>query len=182
MAMFEELYALALGACLTLTISADEKTGRMTVNVIPKPRKDVGELALTQPLSLTATPQEFDAEFIGALRGFREVHQSLAKQAEATKEVIEAARSASVKKASDATSKASKPATAASKAATSAPASKTAQPPSASASGDGQLGLDDGADEVDDADDQGQEGAGVAAGGQAGGAVTAAGDSYDLFG
>lgn len=182
MAMFEELYALALGACLTLTISADEKTGRMTVNVIPKARKNVDESALSQPLSLTATPQEFDAEFIDALRGFREVHQSLAKQAEATKEVIEAARSASVKKASDATSKASKPATTASKAATSAPASKTAQPPSASASGGGQLGFDDGADEADDADGQGQEGAGVAAGGEAGGAVPAAGDSYDLFG
>lgn len=182
MPMFEELYALALGACLAMTISADEKTGRMTVNVIPKPRKDVEESALSQPLSLTATPQEFDAEFIDALRGFREVHQSLSKQAEATKEVIEAARSASMKKASDATSKASKPVNATSKASTSTPTSKTAPPPSAPASGGGQLGLDDGMDEGDEADDQGQERAESVGGPASGESVPAAGDSYDLFG
>ena len=92
MTMFEELFALACSATLTMTVSADEKSGRLTVNVIPKPRQDAGEAALTQPLSLTATPQEFDAGFIEALRGYREVRQSLAQQAEATKEVIEAAR------------------------------------------------------------------------------------------
>lgn len=179
MPMFEELYALALGACLTMTISADEKTGRMTVNVIPKPRKDVGEAVLTQPLSLTATAQEFDAEFIDALRGFREAHQSLAKQAEATKEVIEAARSASVKKASDAATKASKPVNAVSKAATSTPASKAPNPQSAQASDGGQLGFDD---EADDTDHQGQEEAGSSAGAASSEAAPAAGDSYDLFG
>lgn len=182
MPMFEELYALALGASLTMTISADEKTGRMTVNVIPKPRKGVDESALSQPLSLTATPQEFDADFIDALRGFRAAHQSLATQAEATKEIIEAARSASVKKASEATTKASKPAAAGSKATSSAPASKTAQPPSAPASDGGQLGFDDGADDAGEGDDQGQEGACVAAGAVSSEAATAAGDSYDLFG
>lgn len=109
MTLFEELYALALTATLTMTVSADEKSGRLTVNVIPKPRKDVSEPTLTQPLSLTATPQEFDDGFIAALTGYREVRQSLAQQAEATKEVIEAAKAASVKKASDAASKAVKP-------------------------------------------------------------------------
>lgn len=109
MSLFEELHALALTATLTMTVSADEKSGRLTVNVIPKPRKDVGEPTLTQPLSLTATPQEFDEGFIAALTGYREVRQSLAQQAEATKEVIEAAKAASVKKASEAASKAVKP-------------------------------------------------------------------------
>lgn len=182
MPMFEELYALALGACLTMTVSADEKTGRMTVNVIPKPRKDVGESALTQPLSLTATPQEFDAEFIDALRGFREVHQSLAKQAQATKEVIEAARSASVKKASDATSKASKPASETSSVTTSAREPKTGQPPSSSTSNGSQLGLDDEASEFEKADDQGPEGAGSTADAASGEATPTEGESYDLFG
>lgn len=106
MPMFEELFALACSATLTMTVSADETSGRLTVNVIPKPRQDAGETALTQPLSLTATPQEFDTGFIEALCGYREVRQSLAQQAEATKEVIEAAKAASVKKASDATVKA----------------------------------------------------------------------------
>ena len=109
MSMFEELFALASHATLTLIVSADAASGRMTVSVIPKPKDDNGEAALRQPLSLTATPQEFDAGFLDALRDYREVRASLADQAAATTEVLEAAKSASVKKASEA---ASKPATA----------------------------------------------------------------------
>ncbi|MCD9026821.1 PRTRC system protein E [Luteimonas sp. BDR2-5] len=107
MPMFEELFALASEATLTLIVSAEAKDGRMTVSVIPKPKADNGEVGLRQPLSLTATPQEFDAGFVDALRGYREVRASLAEQAAATREVLEAAKSASVKKASDAVSKAS---------------------------------------------------------------------------
>lgn len=131
MTMFEELHALATGATLTMIVSADEKTGRMTVHVIPKPKKDVGEPALSKALSLTATPQEFDAGFVEALRGYSDVRHSLAEQAEATKEVLEAARQASVKKAGDAASKAAKPAAAASNApvrtASASPVSTTAE-------------------------------------------------------
>jgi PRTRC genetic system protein E len=112
MSMFEELFALASNATLTLIVSADAASGRMTVSVIPKPKDDSGEAGLRQPLSLTATAQEFDAGFIAALRNYREVRASLAEQAAATHEVLEAAKAASVKKASEATSKASKPATA----------------------------------------------------------------------
>ena len=159
MTMFEELFALTCSATLTMTVSADEKSGCLTVNVIPKPRQDAGEAALTQPLSLTATPQEFDAGFIEALRGYREVRQSLAQQAEATKEVIEAAKAASVKKASDATVKAG-----ASKAAAANPAPATC----ALVSGDA----------VDDEEDDAAQAAtaGVAT------ATAAGGDSFDLFG
>lgn len=159
MTMFEELFALTCSATLTMTVSADEKSGCLTVNVIPKPRQDAGEAALTQPLSLTATPQEFDAGFIEALRGYREVRQSLAQQAEATKEVIEAAKAASVKKASDATVKAG-----ASNAAAANPAPAT----TALVSGDA---VDDGEDDAAQAAT-----AGVAT------ATAAGGDSFDLFG
>ncbi len=161
MTMFEELFALACSATLTMAVSADEKSGRLTVNVIPKPRQDAGEPGLTQPLSLTATPQEFDAGFIEALRGYREVRQSLAQQAEATKEVIEAAKAASVKKASEATVKAG--------AAKSAPA-KPATAPAVSASGNA-------------ADDEEEEG-GAPEVTEAGAApaTAAGGDSFDLFG
>lgn len=162
MTMFEELFALACSATLTMTVSADEKSGRLTVNVIPKPRQDADEPGLTQPLSLTATPQEFDAGFIEALRGYREVRQSLAQQAEATKEVIEAAKAASVKKASDATVKAGT--------SKSAPA-KPVTAPAVSASGNG---ADD--EEEDDASQAAVAGAAPAA------AATAGGESFDLFG
>ncbi|AEF88842.1 PRTRC system protein E [Delftia sp. Cs1-4] len=162
MTMFEELFALACGAALTMTVSADEKSGRLTVNVIPKPRHDAGEPALAQPLSLTATPQEFDTGFIEALRGYREVRTSLAQQAEATKEVIEAAKAASVKKASDATAKAAAPKPASAKPVPSA----TAGPSPQADDGDGGEGEEGGAD--------GTPQAGAASGGS--------GDSFDLFG
>ncbi|EER62159.1 conserved hypothetical protein [Acidovorax delafieldii 2AN] len=159
MTMFEELFALACSATLTMTVSADEKSGRLTVNVIPKPRQDAGEAALTQPLSLTATPQEFDAGFIEALRGYREVRQSLAQQVEATKEVIEAAKAASVKKASDATVKVG---------ASKTIAAKPAPATTASVSGDA-------ADEEEDA-------AAQTATAEAATASAAGGESFDLFG
>ena len=163
MTMFEELFALACSATLTMTVSADEKSGRLTVNVIPKPRKDAGEAALTQPLSLTATPQEFDAGCIEALRGYREVRQSLAQQAEATKEVIEAAKAASVKKASDATVRAG-----ASKAAAAKPAPSTTVPVSG--------------DAVDDEEDDAAQAATAGAATATATATAVGGESFDLFG
>jgi PRTRC genetic system protein E len=113
MTMFRELYALAMTATLTMIVSADEKTGKLTISVLPKPRKDMGEPALTKDLTLTASPEDFDAGFVAALQGYREVRDSLTEQAEATREVLEAAKSVSAKKATEAMTKASKSATAA---------------------------------------------------------------------
>jgi PRTRC genetic system protein E len=110
MSMFKEIYQIATTATLALLISADEKTGKLTINLVPKPKKDVGEAALTRDLTLTATPEEFDNDFVSALKGYREAREGLTEQAEATKEVLDAAKSASAKKAVDAVSKASKPA------------------------------------------------------------------------
>ena len=113
MTMFRELYALASAATLTMIVSADEKTGKLTVSVLPKPKKGVDEPGLTKDLTLTATPEEFDAEFIDALRGYRERRQTLAEQVEATNKALEAAKTLSAKKASAATSRAIKAAQAA---------------------------------------------------------------------
>jgi len=107
MTMFQELYALATGATLTMIVSADDKTGKLTISVLPKPKKDIGEVALTKDLTLTASPAEFDDGFVQALRGYREVRASLSEQAEATREVLDAAKSASAKKATEAIAKAS---------------------------------------------------------------------------
>ncbi len=159
MTMFNELYELATSATLTMVISADEKTERMTINVIPKPRKDVDEPALTKALSLTATPDEFDAEFVGVLKGYREVRQSLAAQAEATQEVLQAAKAASAKKAGEAMTKAVKP-------------TYAAAAPKAPAKG-----------QIDTPDGLGDDGIEEAGGTPQQAATTATGaDSYDLFG
>ena len=110
MTMFTELYALATTATLSMVISADEKRGTLTISVMPKPKKDMGESALTKDLTLTATPAEFDGGFVAALKGYREARAGLFEQAEATKEVLQAAKEAAAKKAADATTKTSKPA------------------------------------------------------------------------
>ena len=110
MTMFTELYALATTATLSMVISADDKRGTLTISVMPKPKKDVGEPALTKDLTLTATPAEFDGGFVAALKGYREARAGLIEQAEATKEVLQAAKEAAAKKAADVTTKASKPA------------------------------------------------------------------------
>ncbi|MDE1544112.1 PRTRC system protein E [Dechloromonas agitata] len=159
MTMFEELYALATGATLAMVISADEKIGKMTINVVPKPKKDTGEPALTKDLSLTATPAEFDADFVAALTGYREARQSLIEQAEATREVLNAAKAASAKKAGEAMTKAVKPTPAA--AAPKAPVK--AQTDTANDLGD----------------DDPEEGGSAP---QPAATTTAGGDAYDLFG
>ncbi len=110
MTMFTELYALATTATLSMVISADETRGTLTISVMPKPKKDLGEAALTRDLTLTATPAEFDGGFVAALQGYREARAGLIEQAEATKEVLDAAKDAAAKKAAQASAKASKPA------------------------------------------------------------------------
>lgn len=124
MTMFQELYALASAATLTMVVSADEKTGKLTVSVLPKPKNGMGEPGLTKDLTLTATPEEFDGGFIEALRGYRERRESLAEQAEATNKALEAAKTLSAKKATEASSKAAK-AGQPPKASTPAPANST---------------------------------------------------------
>lgn len=109
MTMFEQLYAIARTATLSVIISADDASGKMTISIVPRPKKDTGEAALTKDLTLTATPAEFDADFIAALTGYREKRQSLIEQADATNEVLNAAKAASAKKATDAVTTASKP-------------------------------------------------------------------------
>jgi len=110
MTIFTELYELATTATLSMVISADEKRGTLTISVMPKPKKDLGEAALTKDLTLTATPAEFDGGFVAALSGYRQARAGLIEQAEATKEVLEAAKQAAAKKAAQAVTKAVTPA------------------------------------------------------------------------
>lgn len=95
MALFSELFQLTRGATVALIMTGDHDTGLMTVNVVPKPKDDHKEVGLSQNLTLVATPEEFDAQFIDALRGFRAARSSLLEQAKTTVRVLEAATQAS---------------------------------------------------------------------------------------
>lgn len=105
--MFKELFELARASGpLTMAVSADTPPGQMTVVVIPRSGDAKDEPALATPLSLTATPEELDAEFTTVLASYQCQRQSLAEQLAATNEVLAAAREASVHKGSKAATKA----------------------------------------------------------------------------
>lgn len=95
MALFTELFELTRGATVALILSGDHDAGLMTVSVVPKPKDDHKEAGLCQDLTLVATPEEFDARFIGALRGYRASRVELMEQAKTTMRVLEAATQAS---------------------------------------------------------------------------------------
>ena len=100
--LFAHLFKLAQQGPMVMSISVDAASGRMTVNVMPNVGKNPADAALRTPLTLTGTPEEFDAGFFKLLEGYRESRKSLAEQAEATREVIDAAKDAQVAKAAKA--------------------------------------------------------------------------------
>jgi len=105
--MFKELFELARASGpLTMAVSADTPPGQITVVVIPKSGGAKDEPALATPLSLTATPEEFDADFTTVLASYRGQRQSLAEQVAATNEVLAAAREESVQRGGKAATKA----------------------------------------------------------------------------
>lgn len=95
MALFSEIFELTRGATVALIMSGDHDTGLMTVNVVPKPKEDHKEAGLSQDLTLVATPEEFDAHFLDAVRGYRAARSGLLAQAQTTVRVLEAATQAS---------------------------------------------------------------------------------------
>lgn len=98
--MFKELAPIvATGTTLCIMVSAAPE-GNLMVTVIPQ-GKDPNS-ALNTPLSVTATPEELDAEFPGALTGYTSSRASLAESLENAKTIMEAAG----KTARDAASKA----------------------------------------------------------------------------
>lgn len=158
MTLFCELYAMARTCSLSMLVTADTGSGKLTVHVLPKPKPssdahaDTGaEMALTQPLCLTATPEEFDQDFVAALRSYRECHHSLTEQAQATCDLLKAAQDASAKKAASAVNKAQRPA------GKGAPVSTSSTSPTSSASRRGA------APDVTDDEDDGHGGDGALA-------------------
>ena len=79
--MFTSLHALAKQATLMITIAA-EGDDQLRVNVAPVPADTKTKAKLPQPLSLLATPAEFDADFIAALATWQAPKRSLLQQAQ----------------------------------------------------------------------------------------------------
>lgn len=91
--MFQSLQSLLAGGTLALSLTGNPD-GTITVLVVPK-----GEGALAQPLALTATAAELDAQFAECVSSYVTARKSLAEQMEATAAVLVAAKQESAGKA-----------------------------------------------------------------------------------
>ena len=108
MGLFTELYTLTNHTRLAMLISADTQRGLMTISVMPRAASSTPSLP-ARDLTLTATPEEFDAGFVAALSGYRAKLIPLLEQAAASTQALEASPPASPKPAK-AVSKAHPPA------------------------------------------------------------------------
>ena len=108
--MFQQLFELTKVTSLIMKISADAESGKLTLIVIPTPATngekggDI-EPALTQKLSLTATPDEFEQSFPQCLSGYTDKYKSLQEQVDTTNAVLDAAKNAQVQKGTKAVAK-----------------------------------------------------------------------------
>jgi PRTRC genetic system protein E len=97
--MFKPLYELARTTALVMTITADEKEGTLTLTVNPKPVAKDAPAALSQPLTLKATPEELDTGFVEALTRFGDSYASLKETVDSAVAVMEAAKKETAAKA-----------------------------------------------------------------------------------
>lgn len=104
---FAKLFDLARQGPIVMTVTAAATSEAMTVIVTPKVGNDVADPALKQQLALTGTPDEFESGFFELIEGYTDARKSLIEQAEATTEVLAAAKQAQIAKASSATAKGS---------------------------------------------------------------------------
>lgn len=96
--MFQALFPLLQQGQVTLVLNANAD-GTITAMVSQK-----AEGALATPLTLTATPDELDADFATVVGTFGQQRKSLAEQLEATNAILQAAEKASANKATKALS------------------------------------------------------------------------------
>lgn len=77
---FKQLYDLARTTSVGVIATADEAKGLMSLNVTPMPTEKNANPALKASLHLIGTPDEFDTDFLPALKQFRIERTSLAEQ------------------------------------------------------------------------------------------------------
>ena len=102
MHLFHELFALSKDATLSMLVTSDQAAGTLTISVLPRPRAPLDQPALSKDLTLTGTPDEFAADFVSALTGYRTGRETLRQQAEANHAALQAAQADSADSAGSA--------------------------------------------------------------------------------
>ena len=97
---FQALLSSAQTSKINLVVTA-VSGGRLSVLLLANSdAKGEGQEALNRPLSVTATPEELDAEFATLLQGHASTRRSLAEQLEAEATILKGAAAASATRAS----------------------------------------------------------------------------------
>lgn len=87
MGLFSELFPLCREVHLTLLVSANTASGTMTISIMPRAKAGVAGNPL-KDLTMTSTPEEFDADFLPAFTGYRDTLLPVMAQAEAAKTAL----------------------------------------------------------------------------------------------
>ena len=103
MSLFTELYALTKSRRFAMIVSSDHNTGLMTISVMPRALNEA-DGKYCKDLTLTATPEDFDTDFVAAVSDYRCKLAPLLEQAKEASAAIDKATKAAK---SSATSKAS---------------------------------------------------------------------------
>ncbi len=116
MSLFTELFTLTKARRFAMLVSSNHETGLLTISVMPRAVSE-GDGAYCKDLTLTAKPEEFDADFIEAIGAYRSKLLPLLEQAKDAATAIEkssqqakTSTKKSAEKASAATRDATRPA------------------------------------------------------------------------
>jgi len=88
MSLFDELYALTQSRHFAMLVSSDHTSGLLTISVMPRALNEA-DAKFCKDLTLTAKPEEFDADFIAAIGTYRSKLMPLLEQAEESAKAID---------------------------------------------------------------------------------------------
>ncbi len=112
MSLFDELYALTQSRHFAMLVSSDHTSGLLTISVMPRALNEA-DAKFCKDLTLTAKPEEFDADFIAAIGTYRSKLMPLLEQAKESAKAIdktaESAKAAANKPNAKASAKAAVP-------------------------------------------------------------------------
>lgn len=94
MSLFSELFALTKSRRFAMIVSSNHDTGLMTISVMPRAQNEA-DGQYCKDLTLTATPEDFDTDFLAAISQYRGKIAPLLEQAkEAAAAIDKTAQSA----------------------------------------------------------------------------------------
>lgn len=93
MSLFTELYTLTKERRFAMLVSSDQHSGLLTISVMPRALNEA-DGKYCKDLTLTATPEDFDKDFVSAVSDYRSKLVPLLEQAkEATTAIDKASQS-----------------------------------------------------------------------------------------